>query len=118
MLIRVVLSRRDRACLSLYLAIHRIENHWLVPLVMGRAVGMHPLSVTFAVLVMATLFGLLGIIIPVPAALIIKTLYQELYLSRQVQSEEALMARTERVIAESAPPSDTDESALPRQKAA
>jgi predicted PurR-regulated permease PerM len=64
----------------MYLSIHQVENHLLVPLVMGRAVDMHPLSVTFAVLVMATLFGLLGIIIAVPAALVVKTLYQELYL--------------------------------------
>jgi putative permease len=102
----------------LYLGLHQIENHLLVPLVMGRAVDMHPLSVTFAVLVMATLFGLLGIIIAVPAALIIKTLYQELYLARQVKSEAALLARTERVIAESAPPEDPDERAAERQKAA
>jgi putative permease len=102
----------------LYLALHQLENHLLVPLVMGRAVDMHPLSVTFVVLVMATLFGLLGIIIAVPAALVIKTLYQELYLSRQVRSEEALRARSERVITESEPPVEMEAGAINHRQAA
>lgn len=88
----------------LYLALHQIENHLLVPLVMGGAVDLHPVSVTFAVLVMATLFGLIGIIIAVPTALILKTLYQELYLSRLGENPAALKARSERVIAEESAP--------------
>jgi predicted PurR-regulated permease PerM len=81
-------------------------------------VDMHPVSVTFAVLVMASLFGLIGIILGVPTALILKTLYQELYLSRQVRDEEALKARSERVVAEE---SVNEAAALvegPRNKAA
>lgn len=55
----------------LYLVIQQIENHALVPLIMRRVVGLHPLITILAVLIGAKLAGLLGILLAVPVATII-----------------------------------------------
>jgi len=88
----------------LLLAIQQLENNFIVPLVMSRAVDLHPLSVAFMMLVMGALFGVLGAILAVPAAVILKTLYQELYLPRQVTDPETLVERSERVVADEGTP--------------
>ncbi|MHB8923341.1 MAG: AI-2E family transporter, partial [Thermoleophilia bacterium] len=46
----------------------------LVPRIMGRSVGVHPLWVMFAVLSGATIAGILGGLIAVPLVAIIKVL--------------------------------------------
>ena len=51
-------------------------------------------------LVMGALFGLVGAIIAVPAATILKTLWEELYLAERVRDPEALLAQSERVVAD------------------
>lgn len=86
----------------LFFAVQQLENHLVVPLVMSRTLDLHPLSVTFMVLVLGTLYGAIGAIIAVPATVVIKTLYQELYLARQVHDVSELEARSERVLAEEA----------------
>jgi putative permease len=83
----------------LFIAVQQIENHLIVPLVMSRAVDLHPLSVVFAVLSMGALFGLLGAIIAVPTTIIVKTLFQEIYLSQRDQDSDALDAQADRIVA-------------------
>ncbi|AHY45322.1 putative permease [Rubrobacter radiotolerans] len=56
-----------------YLAIQTVESYAIQPIVMSRAVDLHPAVVVFAVLIMGTLFGLVGVLLAVPltAALIV-----------------------------------------------
>ena len=83
-----------------FFVIQQVENTLLVPVVMSRTLNLHPLSVTFMMLVMGALFGIIGAIIAVPAATIIKTLWEELYLANQVRDREELLKRSQRVVAD------------------
>lgn len=51
-----------------YILIQQLEGHFLVPKIMGKAVGLSPVIIIIAILVGAKLAGLLGVIIAVPAA--------------------------------------------------
>jgi predicted PurR-regulated permease PerM len=84
----------------LFYAVQQVENHLIVPLVMAKTLDLHPLSLAFMMLLMGTRYGVLGAIIAVPATVVIKTLYQELYLARQVRDPGALEALSERVLAD------------------
>jgi len=55
-------------CLVLRLSI----DQFVGPLVLGRAVTLHPVTIIFAFLVGGTMWGLLGVILAVPAAAVIK----------------------------------------------
>ena len=52
--------------LLLFLAIHQIEGHIVVPKLMGSALRLHPLLVIFGLLAGGELYGLLGIFIALP----------------------------------------------------
>ena len=56
----------------LFLAVQQLEGHILVPKIMGKSVGVHPLWVMFAVLTGAALGGLAGALVTVPFVAIIK----------------------------------------------
>lgn len=54
-----------------YYAIHLIEANILVPKVMHKATGLHPVACIFALLVGLTLAGLVGALIAIPVATVI-----------------------------------------------
>lgn len=55
----------------LYLFVHQVENHILVPYLFGRTVRLHPIIVIISLLIGAVLYGVLGAILSLPAALCI-----------------------------------------------
>ena len=65
-----------------YTAVHQIEAHLIQPLVMSRAVALHPVVVVFAILIMGTFFGLVGLLLAVPLVAASKVLVQELWIAR------------------------------------
>jgi predicted PurR-regulated permease PerM len=56
--------------------IQQLEGNLLVPLIMGKVAEINPLAVTVTILMSAALFGLLGALVAVPAALMVQTLIQ------------------------------------------
>jgi predicted PurR-regulated permease PerM len=50
----------------LFLFIHQIEGHIVIPKLMGSAVKVHPLVVIFALLAAGELYGLAGVLIAMP----------------------------------------------------
>ena len=54
-----------------YVAVQQLENHILVPVVMGKTVGLNPVVVIIALLVGANLAGIAGMIISIPVATVI-----------------------------------------------
>jgi predicted PurR-regulated permease PerM len=50
----------------LFLAIHQIEGHIVVPNVMGSALRLHPLLVIFGLLAGAEIYGLPGVFVALP----------------------------------------------------
>ena len=49
-----------------FLAIHQIEGHIVIPKLMGGAVGVHPLVVIFSLLAAAQLYGIAGVFLALP----------------------------------------------------
>jgi predicted PurR-regulated permease PerM len=66
------------AVTALYFVIQQIENNFLVPKVMSKAVGLSPLVVLVALLVGFKLAGIPGAILSIPSALLIEIVIADL----------------------------------------
>ena len=62
------------------LIVQQLENNLIVPMVYGRTLDLHPVSVMFAVLAMGSLFGFLGALLAVPVTVLVKAAWEEFYL--------------------------------------
>ncbi len=58
--------------LAITIGVQLLENAFLVPLVMGRSVGLNPLTVAFAVFVGGRSAGILGAAMAIPLAVLVK----------------------------------------------
>jgi len=65
-----------------YAGIQTIESYLIYPLVMSRAVSLHPAVVMFALLIMGTLFGFVGVLLAVPLVTALHVLLRELWIER------------------------------------
>jgi predicted PurR-regulated permease PerM len=68
-----------------FIIIQQIEGNLLQPIVMSRAVDLHPALVIFAILVMGTLFGLIGVFLAVPLVAVLQVLVRELWVKKMNQ---------------------------------
>ena len=68
-----------------FIIIQQIEGNILQPIVMSRAVDLHPALVVFAILIMGTLFGLVGVFLAVPLVAALQVLVRELWVQRMDQ---------------------------------
>jgi predicted PurR-regulated permease PerM len=68
-----------------FIIIQQIEGNLLQPIVMSRAVDLHPALVVFAILVMGTLFGIVGVFLAVPLVAALQVLVRELWVQRMDQ---------------------------------
>lgn len=59
--------------LGIVLAVQQIESHLLQPLLMGKAVSLHPLAVLLGVAVFSFLFGIVGALFAVPVMAVTNT---------------------------------------------
>ena len=59
----------------LFLAIHQIEGHIVVPKFMGSALRLHPLLVIFGLLAGAELYGLAGIFVALPVLAVLRAIW-------------------------------------------
>ena len=64
----------------LYVIVQQLENNILVPKIMERAVGLHPILVMVGVLAGGVLYGILGIVIAVPLVAAMQVLAMRLVL--------------------------------------
>jgi predicted PurR-regulated permease PerM len=67
--------------LGVYVVVNQIEGNLIYPLIMARRVELHPALVTIGVLVMAQLFGLIGILISIPLISLTIILVDELWIA-------------------------------------
>ena len=65
-----------------YLLVQQVESDLIYPLVMSRAVELHPAVVIFAIFLMGLLFGVLGFILAVPLVAAANVLVRELWIER------------------------------------
>ena len=74
--------------LGLIIAVQQLEGHVLQPLVMGRAVSIHPLAVVLAIASGAVLAGIVGALLAVPTVAFLNSAVRVL-LARDPAAEEA-----------------------------
>jgi predicted PurR-regulated permease PerM len=75
--------------LGVILLVYQVELNVLVPFVLGKEMRLHPVNILFFTLAMATLFGILGAILAVPAAALVQIVVDEFYLKpRQLNNAE------------------------------
>lgn len=73
-----------------YFALRQLEDAFVIPLVIGRIVHLHPLLVIFVLVLGTSLGGVLGLIIAVPVAAVMKIFISFFYAK--------LMAREQRLV--------------------
>jgi predicted PurR-regulated permease PerM len=74
--------------LGLIIAVQQLEGHVLQPLVMGRAVSIHPLAVVLAIAGGSVLAGIVGALLAVPTVAFVNSATRVL-LARDPAAEEA-----------------------------
>ena len=60
---------------GVFVAVQMLEGNFLTPKIVGESVGIHPLGVMLALIVGGQLFGLIGLILAIPAAASIRVLF-------------------------------------------
>jgi predicted PurR-regulated permease PerM len=76
--------------LLLFVAIQQLESHLVIPVIMRRAVGVHPVVVLMSLLLGAKLAGFLGIVVAVPTAVILQEFLDDWSL-RRVKADKRLI---------------------------
>ena len=84
--------------LGAILFVQQVESNLLVPFVMGRSMELHPVTIVFFALAMGSLLGITGAILAVPAAALMKILWDEFYLRPQQLDRDALDARADKLV--------------------
>jgi len=65
-----------------YAVVQFIEGNVIQPVVMNRAVSLHPTVIVFALLIMSTLFGFVGLLLAIPLIAALKVLVRELWIEQ------------------------------------
>jgi predicted PurR-regulated permease PerM len=73
------------ATAAFYLVYQQVENYVIQPRVMGRTIEMSAPVIILAVLIGGTLLGVIGALLAIPIAAVLKVLFWELYLEDRVQ---------------------------------
>ena len=93
--------------LGLIIAVQQLEGHVLQPLVMGRAVSIHPLAIVLAIAGGAVLAGIVGALLAVPVLAFLNSAVRVLLADDPVAEEEAQEADDAPVI--EAEPDDVEQ---------
>jgi predicted PurR-regulated permease PerM len=65
--------------LGVFVLVQQLENFILAPIIMGKALDLHPVSLLVSLVTLSALLGVFGAIIAVPVASLCKVLYDEWY---------------------------------------
>ena len=65
-----------------YMIVQQLEGHILVPLIIGKSLGLNPVTVVIALLVGAKIAGILGVLLAVPVAVVIVEIIEDLAKQR------------------------------------
>ena len=69
--------------LAIYILVHQIEANVIGPVVMARAVRLHPAVIAIGVVAVGEVFGLLGLIVAVPTLSVTTILVNTLWIERR-----------------------------------
>ena len=71
---------------ALYFIIQQLENYLLVPKVMERSVGLHPVVIIIAMLIGGQIAGVLGIILAIPVTTIASIVLEDIYSHKEEEN--------------------------------
>jgi predicted PurR-regulated permease PerM len=63
------------------LAVYAVDNGFVQPYVFGKSVDIHPILIILLIIAGGQIFGLLGMLLAVPVATVIKTTAMEIYFA-------------------------------------
>jgi predicted PurR-regulated permease PerM len=69
--------------LLVVLITYTFDNGFVQPYVFGKSVDMHPIVIILLIISGGTLFGLMGMLLAVPVATVIKTFYKEINFAKK-----------------------------------
>jgi predicted PurR-regulated permease PerM len=69
-----------------YLLVQALEGNVILPLIMSRAMKLHPLALILSMLVSVVAFGVLGVLVAAPLVAIVGILHEEIYRKRYLPS--------------------------------
>jgi len=86
--IGTLIALTDSLSLGLYallffVVVQQLENHLIVPLFMKKAVNIHPVAAIFSIMVGFQLFGIIGMIIAVPVAVVLQDVIEQRMENKQ-----------------------------------
>lgn len=67
--------------LILILAVQQVEAQLITPYVIGKSVRMHPLAIILILLAAGRLFGIAGLILALPAAIVLRVVFKHLLIA-------------------------------------
>ena len=73
--------------LAIVIGVQQLEGHVLQPVIMGRAVSIHPLAVILAIATGLVLAGIIGALVAVPIVAVLNTAVRHLAASRRHEPE-------------------------------
>lgn len=77
--------------LIIVIAVQQLEGHVLQPLIMGRAVAIHPLAVIVAIAAGVVLAGIVGALVAVPIVAVLNTAVRYLVMKRREPPPDAVI---------------------------
>nr|WP_235870764.1 AI-2E family transporter [Rhodococcus xishaensis] len=96
--------------LGIIIAVMQLEGHVLQPLLLGRAVRLHPLAVVLAIATGLVLAGIVGALLAVPIVAFLKTAVRSLRAEDQEEAYESLVSVDPSTPMYPATPDEPDES--------
>jgi len=66
-----------------YIVVHQIENHIIVPNIMGHTIALHPVFVIISLLIGGQLWGIIGMMMAVPVAALLRVLIKQLWTTTE-----------------------------------
>ena len=67
----------------LFVVVNQLEANVISPKIIGERVGLHPLAVIFAIFAGGELMGIIGMLVAVPAAAVVRIAF--LYVLKRVE---------------------------------
>ena len=86
--------------LAAILFVQNISSSFLVPMIMGKELELHPATIIFFALSMGALFGVIGAVLAVPLAAISKILFDEFYAKPNNVPREKLETQAKSLVEE------------------
>ncbi len=66
-----------------YIIVHLIENQIVVPNIMGHTIDLHPVVVIISLLIGGQLWGIIGMMLAVPVAALLRVLIKQLWITNE-----------------------------------